>query len=115
MGVEREARWLADRIEKGDPYWPAQLAVATAIGLNFVLTRRITVGPRYLLPTVDALLLLVLVIYAPSRATTPSRGRRRLALVLISLVSLTSIVSLGLLVHYLLRGGKAGGEPLILS
>ena len=34
---------------------------------------------------------------------------------MIGLVSLTNVVSLGLLVHFLINGGKAGGHSLILS
>ena len=113
--LELEAERLRDRVERGDPYWPAQLAVAVTIVLNFTLTDRIIVGPRWLLPGVEAVLLVALVIVAPKRATKHSIGRRRFALAVIGFVSLANVVSLGLLVHYLLSGGKAGGRPLILS
>jgi uncharacterized membrane protein len=113
--LELEAERLRDRVERGDPYWPAQLAVAVTIVLNFTLTDRIIVGPRWLLPGVEAVLLVALVIVAPKRATRHSIGRRRFALAVIGFVSLANVVSLGLLVHYLLSGGKAGGRPLILS
>ncbi|MBV9007210.1 MAG: DUF1345 domain-containing protein [Solirubrobacterales bacterium] len=43
------------------------------------------------------------------------KTRRLLALVLIGLVSVANIVSLALLVHYLLHGGKGGGRALIGS
>jgi NADH:ubiquinone oxidoreductase subunit K len=115
MGLTRDAERVRDRIEHGDPFWPAQVAIAAAIGLNFVLTKRVTIGPRYLLPSVELLLLVALIVVAPRRATKHSQRRRRLALFVIGFVSLTNVVSLGLLVHYLLKGGKAGGEPLILS
>src|SRR5262249_36672836 len=69
----------------------------------------------YLLPTVEAILLIVLIRVGPRRLTSHSERRRRLALLVISLVSLTNVLSLGLLVHYLLHGGKAGGEPLGFS
>jgi uncharacterized membrane protein len=113
--LELEAARLRDRAERGDPYWPAQLAVALAIGLNFTLTDRVIVGPRWLLPGVEAVLLVALVIVAPTRATKHSIGRRRFALAVIGFVSIANVVSLGLLVHYLLNGGKAGGRPLIMS
>jgi hypothetical protein len=66
-------------------------------------------------PTVEGVLLLVLVVIAPARATTRSVGVRRFALVVIGLVTLTNVVSLVLLVHFLINGGKAGGHSLILS
>jgi hypothetical protein len=110
-----EAERLGDRLERGDPYWPAQLAVATAIGLNFVLSERVTVGPTWLLPSVEGVLLVALVVIAPARATAHSRGTRRFALAVIGLVSLANTVSLGLLIHFLINGGQAGGHKLILS
>jgi uncharacterized membrane protein len=110
-----EAERLGDRLERGDPYWPAQLAVATAIGLNFVLSERVTVGPTWLLPSVEGVLLVALVVIAPARATAHFRGTRRFALAVIGLVSLANTVSLGLLIHFLINGGQAGGHKLILS
>jgi uncharacterized membrane protein len=106
---------VRDRVDHGDPFWPAQLAVAVAIALNFGLAARLAVGPRWLLPGVELALLVALVIVVPRRATEHSRGRRTFALGLIALVSLTSVASLGLLVHYLINGGNVGGHKLIMS
>ncbi len=106
---------MRDRIENGDPYWPSQVAVAVTIGLNFVLTERVTVGPTWLLPIVEVGLLIALIVVAPRRATTHSIGRRRFALAVIGFVTLANVVSLALLVHFLINGGRAGGHGLILS
>ncbi|MCW3065884.1 MAG: hypothetical protein JWN32_3056 [Solirubrobacterales bacterium] len=113
--IEMERTRLRDRLEHGDPYWPAQLCVGLAIALNLVLTEKVTVGPTWLLPSVEAVLLVALVVVAPRRATAHSVGRRRFALGVIGFVSLGNVVSLGLLVHYLINGGKAGGHALIVS
>ena len=110
-----EAERLRARLEQGDPLWPAQLTVAAAIALNLTLADRVTVGPTWLLPSVEGALLAALVIIAPSRAASHTRRIRRFALGVIGLVSLANIVSLGLLVHYLVNGGKVGGHALILS
>jgi len=113
--VNLEAERLRARLEQGDPFWPAQLAVAAAIALNLALADRVTVGPTWLLPSVEGALLVALVIISPSRAATHSPRIRRFALAVIGLVSLANIASLGLLVHYLVNGGKVGGHELILS
>jgi uncharacterized membrane protein len=113
--LTREAERVRDRIERGDPFWPAQLAVALAIVLNVGLANKVTIGPRYLVPGVEIVLLATLVWLAPARATDHDRRRRRLALVVVGLVSATNIVSLALLVHFLVGGGQAGGERLIFS
>ena len=105
------------RLALGDPFWPAQLTVAIAIALNFVLSERVTVGPTWLAPSIESVLLVVLVVVAPmkQRATEHSSVRRRFALGLTGFVSLANVASLALLVKYLLDGGKAGGHQLILS
>ncbi len=113
--LNRETAYLRARIEQGDPLWPAQLAVAGAIALNLSLSERVTIGPTWLLPSVEGVLLVVLVVMAPRRATHHETRRRRFALAVIGLVSVANVVSLGLLVHYLINGGKAGGHQLILS
>jgi len=113
--LEREAAKLGERIEMGDPLWPAQLSLATVIVLNLFLSKRLTIGPNWLMPGVAGGALLVLLVVAPRRATQHATRRRRFALAVISLVSLTNVVSLVLLVHYLVNGGKSGGHALILS
>jgi uncharacterized membrane protein len=113
--VLNEVERVRDRAERGDPYWPAQPTVAVAIALNLTLSQRVTVGPVWLLPAVEAVLLVALVVIAPARATRHSTGRRRLSLAVVGLVSLGNVVSLGLLVHFLINGGAAGGHKLILS
>jgi hypothetical protein len=113
--LQIEVAHVRDRVEHGDPYWPAQLSVAAAICLNLVLTEKVTVGPTWLLPSVEGALLLALVVVAPTRATTHSISRRRFAMLVIGFVSLANLVSLGLLIDYLINGGKAGGHALIGS
>jgi uncharacterized membrane protein len=103
------------RVEQGDPFWPAQLTVALAIALNLTLSQKIMVGPKWLLPGIEAVLLVALVVVAPARATAHSRGRRQFSLGVIGLVSLTNVVSLGLLVNFLINGGKVNAHQLILS
>jgi hypothetical protein len=110
-----EAEKVRARLERGDPYWPSQLAVAAAIALSLALSKQVTVGPRWLLPSVEGLLLVALVVVAPVRATAHSRGRRWFALVVIGFVTLANAVSLGLLVHYLINGGHTVGHDLIES
>jgi hypothetical protein len=110
-----EAERVRDRLEHGDPYWPAQLSVAATIALNLGLSEQITIGPTWLLAGVEAALLVALVVVAPARATTHSVGRRRFGLAVVGIVSLTNVVALVRLVHYLINGGTIGGHQLILS
>jgi uncharacterized membrane protein len=113
--LELEAERVRDRIERGDPYWPAQVTVALAIALNLALADQITIGPTWLLPGVEAVLLVALVIMAPARATAQIARVRRFALTVIGLVSLVNVVLLARLIDFLINGGKVGGHALVLS
>jgi hypothetical protein len=114
--LERETIRVRDRLENGDPAWPAQLAVGVTIALNLTLTSRVTIGPNWLLPAIEAVLLVALVVVSPARLTGGAgKGRRRFALSVIGFVSIANIAQLGLLIHYLINGGKAGGHGLIIS
>jgi uncharacterized membrane protein len=105
----------AERVAIRDPFWPAQLAATAAVVLYLALPEKLTVGPTWLLPAAEALLVIGLVVSMPNPAMQYSPRRRQFAIVLVSLVSAANLVSLLLLIHYLLKGGKAGGHALILS
>lgn len=104
-----------ERIARRDPFWPAQLTAVGAIVLYLALPEKLTVGPTWLLPVLETLLLIGLIVAMPNPAMQYSPGRRHFALALTAVVSAANLVSLELLVHFLLRGGKAGGHQLILS
>jgi len=112
--VRDDAYRMAASIDARVPLLGPLLVVLAAILLQFTLSDKITIGPRWLLPALEALLLLVLVLSTPMEQVR-HRTRHMLALSLIGLVSATNIVSLGLLVHYLLHGGKGNGRALIGS
>jgi uncharacterized membrane protein len=102
-------------LERHDPFWAPQLVVAGAIALDLSLPEKLTLGPSWLLPSFEALLLVGLLVASPNPRMRHSPLRRRFAMGLIGLVSLVNSISLVLLCHYLLRGGKAGGHALILA
>jgi hypothetical protein len=98
-----------------DPYWGGQLVIGAAILLSLSLTQKVTLGPNWLLPALEALALLGLTMASPHPRMRDSQLRRRLALTLIAVVTAGNSYSLILLCHYLLQGGKAGGHALIGS
>jgi len=63
----------------------------------------------------EGTLLLGLAITTPCRHREETALRRAVAIGLVTLVSATNLVSLGLLSHFLLKGGKANGHALILA
>jgi uncharacterized membrane protein len=101
----------ATELTRNDPLWPGQLAVLTSLGLYFALPAKLTIGPNWMLPIAEGALVLGL-IGASRRGRTIAR-RRDLAVGLALIVTLTNLVALILLVHYLLAGGTATGTNLI--
>jgi hypothetical protein len=108
---------LALAISRWDPYLGPQLVVLAAILLDVALPNKVTIGPSWLLPSVEALLLVGLLASAPHPRVRHSPARRAFAVALIGLVSLVNVVSVVLLSHELLKGGfrNTTGHKLILA
>jgi hypothetical protein len=102
-------------ISKWDPYLAPQLVVAAAIVLDLALPKKVTIGPSWLLPSFEGLLLIGLSALTPHPRMRHSPARRYAALGLIALVSAVNCVSLILLCHYLLKGRSESGHNLILA
>lgn len=98
-----------------EPFWEAQLAVLVTIALYVALPARLTVGPGWLVPSLELVLLLALAISTPYRHHTQSPVRRRMSIGLIAIVTAANFIAEGLLVHYLLKGGVSDGRALIFS
>jgi hypothetical protein len=97
-------------------YWPAQLCVLGAILLQVLLPGKLTVGPNWLLPSLEGALLIGLAATTPhGRVDQDHRFRRRVAIGLIALVTIANVVSLYLLAHELLHKRVEHGRALILS
>jgi uncharacterized membrane protein len=101
-----------------EPFWPAQLTIVAAIGLQLLLPERLTVGPTWLLPALEGALAVGLAFASP-REEERERGhtrRRRIALSLMALVSAGNIFSLYELIHFLLHKGQVPeGRALVLA
>lgn len=112
---QSNARPIESRLERLDPFWGAQLIVAGAIALDLALPDRLTLGPTWLLPAIEGLLLAVLVVITPHPRMRNSSLRRKIAIGLIGLVSAVNIFSLIELAHYLLHGRIGSGRQLIFA
>lgn len=105
-------------VERGSrvTYWPAQLCVLGAILLQVRLPEKLTVGPAWLLPSLEGALLVGLAATTPrGRVDDDHHYRRRVALGLIALVNAANAASLYLLAHELLHKRIDHGRPLILA
>jgi uncharacterized membrane protein len=100
---------------RAEAFWPVQVTVVAAIALELLLPGRVTAGPTWLLPGLEALLLVGLSLATPRQLEHEHPLRRGLALGLTALVSLANITSLALLVHLLLHHGTTNGRELVVA
>lgn len=100
-----------------EPQWPASLALLIALAMLLSLPRRIEVGgPRWIIPTIEAVLSVALMISWPDRLQNRERKwLRTVSILLIAILTFANLVSLFALVRYLLDGGDVDGGQLIRS
>jgi hypothetical protein len=98
-----------------EPFWPAQLTAAAALVLYLTLPHALIMGPKWLVPGVEGVLLLGLVVTTPTRHHMQSSRLRGLIVGLVGLVSLTTLISLILLARFLLDGSHARGHALLFA
>lgn len=110
----RRSRFLL-ALDRATPFWGPQLVVGLAILIDFALPTKLTLGPSWLVPAIEGMLLLGLAVASPRESLRHHPRRRQVALGLIGLVSAVNFFSLVELAHYLLHGGRAGGRQLIYS
>jgi uncharacterized membrane protein len=112
--TQRRAYPPPPRIEKA---WPAVATVVFAIGLQVSLPNRVVIGPQWLLPALEGLMLFALFAASPVQLEGGHPRRRALALSTTALVSLANIASLYLLAHELLHGQihNGTGRSLIVA
>jgi uncharacterized membrane protein len=103
------------RRTRGEHRWPALLAVAVAIGLQVALPDQMTPTPRWLLPGLEALLLMVLLVANPLHMDRESRRLRVLGIALAALVGLTTALSVVGLVVGLVDGRFGDDAPALLA
>jgi hypothetical protein len=98
-----------------EPFWPAQVTILAAIGLQFSLSDRLTAGPVWLIPGLEGVLLIGLFFATPNMLEFEHPRRRRLALSMIAFVSAGNIYSLTVLSKSLLHHAVTRGDELIRS
>ena len=89
----------------GEARWPMAGAVLAAIVLTILLPDAVRVGPRWLLPVVEGVLLVMLVVADPVTISRRSRELRSVSIVLVFVLVLATLWSTGLLIHDLIEGG----------
>ncbi|HXC45358.1 MAG TPA: hypothetical protein VNU24_02035 [Solirubrobacteraceae bacterium] len=98
-----------------EPFWPAQLTILVAIGLQVALPARLVAGPVWLVPSLEGVLFIGMFLATPRQLEHEHKRRRRVALSLTAFVGAANIYSLGALTHFLLHNSSPNGRELIIS
>jgi hypothetical protein len=92
-----------------EPRWPIVLTlgvfVALTIVLRFAEPKREALGPHWLVPAIEIALLAVIAAADPARVSGRRRWFRRVSIALVSLLTLVALISTGVLITDLVRGG----------
>jgi uncharacterized membrane protein len=113
-GSSKEDAW--GEVALSEPRWPASLAVLAAIALYVTLPSRFVIGPVWLIPALEAAMLIPLSLFSPRRTAKENRWEQILAIVLIAVVNVANVVSLIALVRALLRhGNEMTGTQLVFT
>ena len=97
------ARASLSAAAESEPFWPAQLTILAAIGLQVALPARLSGGARWLMPALEGVLLIGMFLATPHELEHEHKRRRRAAISLTAFVGAANIYSLGALTHFLLH------------
>jgi hypothetical protein len=103
------------KARRGEARLPSALVVVVAIALYALLPEQLILGPRLVIPALEAVLLIALVIVNPRRMTRDNPWERAAALTLVGLIALTNAVALGLLLRQLVTTGNSKAVELLIA
>jgi uncharacterized membrane protein len=116
-GHERDDRVAWGVPTASEPRWPAVLAVLIAIALQVVLPDRVIqgLGPRWLIPVLETILLAALLVTNPHRQDREESALRWLSLGLIAVITAANLVALAELIRALLAHSPTEGRALVFA
>jgi hypothetical protein len=107
-GFEMEVAGAADQ---GERRWPMAITLLVAMALPFLLPPKYSLGLRWVIPVVEALLLVALIIADPGRIDRRSVFIRALSIGLVVILVVGAAGATARLVVDLLRGGPETDSP----
>jgi uncharacterized membrane protein len=102
-------------VRRGEVRLIPGLAVVAAALIYAALPHDLLFVPRWLIPGIEAVLLVVLVIVNPRRLTTETNLSRMASLALVAVIIVTNTVSLVLLLRQLTSANPTAGRELLLA
>lgn len=89
----------------GEARWPMAGAVVAAIVLTILLPEAVRLGPRWLLPLVEGVLLIAVIVGDPVRISSRTRLLRAISIALVAVLVLGTLWATGQLIDDLIHGG----------
>ena len=89
----------------GESRWPMAGVVLAAMVLTYLLPEDLRLGPRWVLPLIEGLLLVAVVVGDPGQITRRSALLRGLSIGLVAVLVFDALLTTGLLIDDLLKGG----------
>ncbi len=103
------------RVTAGENRWPSVVAIAVAIALQWALPEGLILQPRWLLPGVEVVLLVILVAGNPVRLERGHTLLRLGSLGLVAVMTLANAISAGLLIERLITGHAASDPKTLIG
>lgn len=95
---------------------PALLVLIASIVLYLALPRGLQLGPSYVIPVLEVVLVIVVALLRPDQQAAHSAHVRTLAIILIALISLANLASVAFLVNGIIgTSGFLSGRRLVYS
>jgi hypothetical protein len=95
--------------------WPATVALLVCIVLYDVLPETLVLGPRWLVPVLEAIPILFLTFGHPSRHPEEPRAVRFITIATIAVINVFNLASIFTLIDRMLSGHVENGRQLILA
>ncbi|MFE3193671.1 hypothetical protein ACFXHA_32045 [Nocardia sp. NPDC059240] len=99
----------------GEARWAATAAIIGILVVQYFLPEQFTAGPRWLVPAIGLVLLVVLVIGSPVRLDREEMRLRRFSLLLMGLLGFSMLWSVGQLVRGLINGSVSNNAAGLLT
>ncbi|WP_067568705.1 DUF1345 domain-containing protein [Nocardia acidivorans] len=112
-GDDQVPAWA--RRTAGESRWWATAAMVVLLGLQFFLPDELTPGPRWVVPAIGFVLLVVLVIASPYRLDREEMRLRRVGLGLMGLLGFAMVWGVWHLVHGLIDGEVSNNAAGLLA
>ncbi len=109
--VYRSETAASESQTQGEKRWPMAITLVVAVVLPFLLPAKFSLGPRWIIPVLEALLLVALMVADPGRIDRRSAVVRGLSLVLVAILVIGSAAVTARLVVDLIRGGPETNSP----